>query len=155
MSVLSHYPPLRFEGDRAQDVEAPNGPSAERNPESTQRELDKEIATGNIIRPPPPLRVSGSPRGASSRRQPRTDPSRWAICPLANRSTMESLRRATWRWPAYGTSKDAYSNATCALVNAGWQRRTQKPHTARSRLRHEDWQLQGIKRTASTTSTPE
>ena len=43
--------PLRFEGDRTEDIEAPNGPSAERNPESTQCELDKEIANGDIIGP--------------------------------------------------------------------------------------------------------
>ena len=57
---------LRFEGDRAQDVEALNGPSAERNPESTQRELDKEIVNGNIIGPwaKPPLRgFRVTPRG--------------------------------------------------------------------------------------------
>ena len=30
-------------------MEAPNGPSAERNPDSTQRELDKELANGHII----------------------------------------------------------------------------------------------------------
>ena len=58
--------PLRYEGDRTEDVEAPNGPSAERNPETTQRELDKEIADGNIIVPwtKPPLKgFRVTPRG--------------------------------------------------------------------------------------------
>ena len=50
--------PLRYNGDRTSQVEAPNGPSAERNPESTQRELDKELDNGHIIGPwdEPPLK---------------------------------------------------------------------------------------------------
>jgi hypothetical protein len=49
--------PLRYSGNRTDQVEAPNGPSAERNPESTQRELDKELTNGHIIGPwnKPPL----------------------------------------------------------------------------------------------------
>ena len=43
--------PLRYNGNRRNQVEAPNGPSAERNPESTQRELDKELANGHMIGP--------------------------------------------------------------------------------------------------------
>ena len=58
--------PLRFQGDRTETVEAPNGPSAERNPESTQRELDKEIANDHIIGPWPKPPLEGfrvTPRG--------------------------------------------------------------------------------------------
>ena len=58
--------PLRYTGDRTEHVEAPNGPSAERNPETTQRELDKEIANGHIIGPwetPPIKGFKVVPRG--------------------------------------------------------------------------------------------
>ena len=51
---------LRYNGNRANPVEAPNGPSAERNPESIQRDLDKELANGHIIGPwdKPPLKAA-------------------------------------------------------------------------------------------------
>ena len=63
---IPSYPVRFFLGETGQDVEAPNGPSAERNPETTQRELDKEIANGNIIGPwtKPPLKgFRVTPRG--------------------------------------------------------------------------------------------
>ena len=120
LSVYSFLCPLRYEGDRTEHVEAPNGPSAERNLETTQRELDKEIANGDIIWPwtKPPLKdFRVTPRGIKLEAT-KDRPITMGNLPLADRSTMESPRQATWRWPASVTLRNAFSGATHARVNA-------------------------------------
>ena len=139
--------PLRYEGDRIEDIEAPNGSSAERNPESTQRELDKEIDNGHIIGPwdKPPLKgFRVTPRGI----KPEATKDRPISCanqPIG-RSVNDGIPKASHMQMASLQNIERRIKQCYRQTGECWMAKADIKAAYRTQpVRPEDWQLQGIK----------
>ena len=139
--------PLRFEGDRTEDIEAPNGPSAERNPESTQRELDKETANGNIIGPwdKPPLKgFRVTPRGIKPEAT-KDRPITMGNLPIG-RAVNDGIPKASHMEMASLRDIEKRIQQCYARTGQCWMAKADIKAAYRTQpVRPEDWQLQGIK----------
>ena len=139
--------PLRYVGDRTEDVEAPNGPSAERNPETTQRELDKEIAKGNIIGPwaKPPLKgFRVTPRGIKPEAT-KDRPITMGNLPNGN-AVNDGIPRVSHMEMASLQDIEQRIQQCYARTGECWMAKADIKAAYRTQpVRPEDWQLQGIK----------
>ena len=139
--------PLRFQGDRTEDVEAPNGVSAERNPESTERELDKEIANGNILGPwdSPPLEgFRVTPRGLKAEAT-KDRPITQGNMPLGN-AVNDGIPKASHLEMARIRDIDDRIRECIERTGQAWMAKADVKAAYRTQpVRPEDWQLQGIK----------
>ena len=139
--------PLRFVGDRTEDVEAPNGPSAERNPESTQRELDKELANGNIIGPwaKPPLKGFRVTTRGIKPEATKDRPITMGNLPIG-RSVNDGIPKASHMEMASLRDIEQRIQQCYARTGECWMAKADIKAAYRTQpVRPEDWQLQGIK----------
>ena len=128
-------------------MEAPNGPSAERNPESTQRELDKELANGHIIGPwsKPPLEgFRVTPRGIKPEAT-KDRPITMGNMPLGN-AVNDGIPKADHLEMARLQDIDHRIKECYAQSGECWMAKADIKAAYRTQpVRPEDWQLQGIK----------